>query len=88
MGNFDLHYFLNYFPLIIYYDICFILVSIPWISIIIFSIAGGSIAELIGRKPSLILGQLFMILGWVVIYFANHFPRHPRKFNDLIFGSP
>ena len=40
----------------------------------IFSIAGGSIAELIGRKPTLILGQLCMILGWVVIYFAHHFP--------------
>ena len=74
MGKCDLYYFLNYLPFIIHDDFCFILVSIPWISIIIFSIAGGSIAELIGRKPSLILGQLFMILGWVVIYFANHFP--------------
>ena len=74
MGKCDLYYFFNYLPFIIHGDFCFIIVSIPWISIIIFSIAGGSIAELIGRKPSLILGQLFMILGWVVIYFANHFP--------------
>ena len=74
MGKCDLYYFFNYLPFIIQGDFCFIIVSIPWISIIIFSIAGGSIAELIGRKPSLILGQLFMILSWVVIYFANHFP--------------
>ena len=52
----------------------FILVSIPWISTMIFSIAGGSIAEFIGRKPTLIFGQLCMVLGWAMVYFANHFP--------------
>ena len=40
----------------------------------IFAIAGGSIAEFMGRKPTLILGQLCMLLGWMMVYFANHFP--------------
>ena len=52
----------------------FIIVSIPWISTMIFAIAGGSIAEFMGRKPTLILGQLCMLLGWMMVYFANHFP--------------
>ena len=40
----------------------------------IFSITGGSIAEWIGRKRTLIIGQIFMILGWIILYFANNFP--------------
>ena len=67
MGTFKQHQVMTYLHF-------FILVSIPWISTMIFSIAGGSIAEFIGRKSTLILGQLCMILGWVMVYFANHFP--------------
>ena len=36
-------------------------------------LVAGSISELIGRKKTLILGQIFMIIGWVVIYFAQNF---------------
>ena len=39
----------------------------------IFSITGGSIAEWIGRKRTLVIGQIFMILGWIILYFANNF---------------
>ena len=49
------------------------LVSLPYISIMIFSISGGSIAEWIGRKRALIIGQIFMISGWIILYFAHNF---------------
>ena len=39
----------------------------------IFSISGGSIAEWVGRKRTLIIGQIFMILGWIILYFASNF---------------
>ena len=39
----------------------------------IFSISGGSIAEWVGRKRTLIIGQIFMILGWIILYFASIF---------------
>ena len=39
----------------------------------IFSITGGSIAEWIGRKRTLIIGQIIMMSGWVTLYFANDF---------------
>jgi len=28
------------------------------------------------------------LIEFIDEYFANNYPRHPRKFNDLIFGSP
>ena len=49
------------------------LVSLPYISIMIFSISGGSIAEWIGRKRTLIIGQIIMMSGWIILYFANNF---------------
>ena len=47
--------------------------SLPYISIMIFSISGGSIAEWIGRKRTLIIGQIIMMSGWITLYFANDF---------------
>ena len=34
---------------------------------------GGSIAECIGRKRTLVIGQICMLLGWIIIYSANYF---------------
>ena len=48
-------------------------VSLPYISIMIFSISGGSIADWIGRKRTLIIGQIIMMSGWIIIYFAYNF---------------
>ena len=40
----------------------------------VFSLlVSGSIAELIGRKLTLIIGQLFVLFGWIIIYFSNNF---------------
>ena len=40
----------------------------------VFSLlVSGSIAELIGRKITLIIGQLFVLFGWIIIYFSNNF---------------
>ena len=39
-----------------------------------FLLVGGSISEFIGRKPTLIIGQSIIILGWISVYFANSFP--------------
>ena len=33
----------------------------------------GVVAEMIGRKPTLIIGQIFTLLGWTVLYFAKQF---------------
>ena len=51
----------------------FFLVSVLFVSILIFMLVAGSISELVGRKKTLILGQVFMIIGWVVIYLAQNF---------------
>ena len=61
------------------WNIVSFLVSIPFISTMIFSISGGSIAEWIGRKRTLIIGQICMMSGWIVLYFA-------RKFQIAIIG--
>ena len=33
----------------------------------------GPVAEIIGRKPTLIIGQIFILLGWTVLYFAKQY---------------
>ena len=48
--------------------------SIVLASLMPFLLVGGSIAEFIGRKPTLIIGQSIIILGWISVYFANSFP--------------
>ena len=37
-------------------------------------LVGGSIAELIGRKRTLITGNICILAGWIIIYFSTHFP--------------
>ena len=68
-------YFLTNFSSFLEISIHFnsFLVSIPFISTMIFSISGGSIAEWIGRKRTLIIGQICMMSGWIVLYFARNF---------------
>ena len=39
-----------------------------------FMLIGGLIAELIGRKRTLITGQIFLLAGWIIIYFSKHLP--------------
>ena len=34
---------------------------------------GGTLAEMIGRKRTLIIGQLCILIGWAVVYFAKQF---------------
>ena len=40
----------------------------------ILLLIGGSIAELIGRKLTLIIGQSGIVIGWIIMYFAKNFP--------------
>ena len=42
-------------------------------SVMIFMLVGGSIAELIGRKRTLVIGQITIVIGWFMIYFSNYF---------------
>ena len=39
----------------------------------ILLLIGGSIAEMIGRKPTLIIGQSGIVIGWIIMYFARNF---------------
>ena len=39
----------------------------------IFMLVGGSIAEFFGRKRTLVIGQTTIVIGWIIIYFANCF---------------
>ena len=34
---------------------------------------GGTLAEMMGRKRTLIIGQLCILIGWAVVYFAKTF---------------
>ena len=43
-------------------------------SMMILLLVGGSIAEMIGCKRTLIIGQSGIVIGWIIMYFANHFP--------------
>ena len=45
----------------------------------VFLIIGGIISELIGRKRTLITGQICLLGGWIIIYFSKQFPM-------LLFG--
>ena len=47
--------------------------SIPHVAAMILMLVGGSIAEWIGRKHTLIVGQVCMMLGWIIVYFAKTF---------------
>ena len=49
------------------------LVSIIPASVLCLMLIGGSIAEFIGRKRTLVIGQTIIILGWIIIYFSSHF---------------
>ena len=40
----------------------------------IFMLVGGSIAELIGRKRTLIIGQSCILVGWTTMFLAKRFP--------------
>ena len=51
-----------------------LLVSIPKAAEMISMLVGGSIADFIGRKHTLIIGQICIILGWILVYFAKYFP--------------
>ena len=33
----------------------------------------GAIADMIGRKRTLIIAQMFVLVGWIVVYFAQQF---------------
>ena len=33
----------------------------------------GAIADMIGRKRTLIIAQIFVLVGWIVVYFAQQF---------------
>ena len=48
-------------------------VSIIVLSVMISMTIGGTLAEMMGRKRTLIIGQLCILLGWVVVYFAKTF---------------
>ena len=47
--------------------------SIIVIPTMIFMPISGPVAEIIGRKPTLIIGQIFILLGWTILYFAKQF---------------
>ena len=47
--------------------------SIPHVAVMMLMLVGGSIAEWIGRKHALIVGQVCMMLGWIIVYFARTF---------------
>ena len=53
--------------------LCHISVSIIVIPTMICMPISGVVAEMIGRKPTLIIGQIFTLLGWTVLYFAKQF---------------
>lgn len=43
------------------------------ISAMVSTLLGGMITEPLGRKKSLILGQMIILSGWSMLYFAGHF---------------
>ena len=43
------------------------------LSVMISMPIGGTLAEMIGRKRTLIIGQLCILIGWAVVYFAKQF---------------
>ena len=51
----------------------FLTVSIIVLSVMISMPIGGTLAEMIGRKRTLIIGQLCILIGWAVVYFAKQF---------------
>ena len=37
------------------------------------TLVSGVVSDALGRKKSLIIGQLFILFGWVILYFAPNF---------------
>jgi len=46
------------------------LISIIQIAIMVSTLFSGLISDIFGRKKSLIIGQIFVFLGWILLYFA------------------
>ena len=44
--------------------------SIIQIAIMVSTLFSGLISDIFGRKKSLIIGQIFVFLGWILLYFA------------------
>ena len=51
----------------------FFLVSSMQIIIMFVTLVNSFITEPLGRKKSFILGQIFMLVGWIIIYFSPNF---------------
>ena len=51
----------------------YISASIIVIPIMISMPISGAIADMIGRKRTLIIAQMFVLVGWIVVYFAQQF---------------
>ena len=49
------------------------LVSIPLVSQMGCMLLSGTVADFIGRKRTLIFGQICIISGWAIVYLAKHF---------------
>ena len=50
------------------------LMSIMQISMMIFVLLSGFVNDALGRKKSLILGQIIILIGWLSMYLAPTFP--------------
>ena len=48
-------------------------VSSMQIIIMFVTFVNGFVTEPLGRKKSFILGQIFMLVGWIIIYFSPNF---------------
>ena len=57
--NFNINDFIFYFT-----------ASIIQIAIMVSTLFSGLISDIFGRKKSLIIGQIFVFLGWILLYFA------------------
>ena len=47
--------------------------SIIVIPIMVSMPLSGAIADMIGRKRTLMIAQMFVLVGWIVVYFAKQF---------------